>query len=267
MNKLYGILIILICIFMGISSVWADDIEARNIMQKVLDRDDGNNQTSDMKMILIDKNGKKRIRDIRSFKQDRGEDKYSLMFFMTPADVKGTGFLNYDYDDSARDDDQWLFLPALRKTKRIATSDKSGSFMGSDFTYSDLSTRDLEDYDLFLKKEIDVKGQKAWVIESIPRTKLVIKETGYTKSLVIIRQDNYVMIRAIHWVKKGGYLKFFDIKKLEKIDGIWTGTENHMTTKRGKKLVHKTIMKISNVKFNQSLDRDLFSIRALEKGI
>ncbi len=103
-------------------------------MQAVDDRDDGDDGISDLEMTLIDKRGNKRVRKIRSFSKDFGEDDYQLMFFLSPADVKDTGFLTFDYDDDDRDDDQWLYLPALKKTKRIATGDKSGSFMGSDFS-------------------------------------------------------------------------------------------------------------------------------------
>ena len=124
----------------------ADDPEARAIMEKVDARDDGDNQTSDMEMILIDKNQKQRIRKIASFSKDKDEDTLKLMFFMEPADVKDTSFLTWDYDDPNKDDDQWLYLPALRKTKRIASTDKDGSFMGSDLNYSDMTDRNLEDY-------------------------------------------------------------------------------------------------------------------------
>ena len=145
----------------------ADDPQARAIMERVDARDDGDNQTSDMQMILIDKRGKKRVRKIATFKKDKGDDTYRLMFFKQPADVKDTAFLTYDYDDSDKDDDQWLYLPALRKTKRIATSDKSGSFMGSDLNYSDMTSRDLEDYEFSFYekgKESEVRGKKVWVI-------------------------------------------------------------------------------------------------------
>jgi hypothetical protein len=249
-----------------ISSAFADDSRARNIMEKVDARDDGDNQTSNMEMILIDKRGNQRVRKLASFSKDKGEDKYRLMFFQRPADVKDTAFLTWDYDDPDRDDDQWLYLPALRKTKRIASSDQSGSFMGSDLNYSDMTDRNLADYDFFYKKELDVKGVKAWLIESIPVSKKVIKETGYTKSLLIVRQDNYFVIRAVHWVKDGGYLKYFDVKTLEQIDGIWVATEIHVTKKKGKKLVHKTVLKLDNVKFNQELDFDVFTVRRMEKG-
>jgi hypothetical protein len=246
---------------------WCDDPAARDIMEKVDARDDGDNQTSDMEMILIDKRGKKRVRRLGVFSKDKGEDTLRLMFFLEPADVKDTAFLTWDYDDPDKDDDQWLYLPALRKTKRIASSDKSGSFMGSDLNYSDMTDRNLEDYDFTLKKEMDVKGVKTWLIEAIPRSKKVIKETGYEKSLIIVRQDNYVVIRAVNWVKDGGYLKYVDVRRLELIDGIWMATETYVTKKKQKKTVHKTILKLNNVKFNQKLEYELFTVRRMEKGL
>jgi len=245
----------------------ADDPEARRIMQAVEDRDDGDNGTQDMEMVLIDKHGGKRVRKIRSFFKDKGEDTYQLMFFLSPADVRDTGFLTYDYDDPDADDDQWLYLPALKKTKRIAATDKSGSFMGSDFNYSDMTKRQLEKYDYNLMKETEVNGVKVWQIESVPRTEDEIDETGYSKSIVFIRKDNYVMIRALSWLAKGGKLRYFDVKKLEQIDGIWVPTEMTMTTKKNKAMLHKTILRISNVKFHQKLDFDFFTVRRLEKGL
>ena len=265
--KLPAILVVILTLFIFTPGVFADDPKARAIMEKVDARDDGDNQTSNMEMILIDKKGKKRVRKISTFMKDKGKDMLRLMFFQHPADVKDTGFLTYDYDDPDKDDDQWLYLPALRKTKRIASSDKSASFMGSDLTYSDMTSRNLEDYDFTLKKEMDVKGVKTWLIESIPRSKDVIKETGYTKSLIFVRQDNYYVVRAVHWVRDGGYLKYLDVKKLDLIDGIWVGTEMHVTKKKGGKTVHKTILKLNNVKFNQELSEELFTIRRLEKGL
>ena len=262
-----SILVLILFTALGSVSFAADEPAARDVMIKVDARDDGDNQISEMEMILIDKRNTQRIRKIRSMNKDKGEDKQRIMFFMQPADVKNTGFLTYDYDDADKDDDQWLYLPALRKSKRISTSDKSGSFMGSDFTYSDMTSRELEDYDFSLKKEMQVNGKEVWVIEAIPRSKNIINETGYTKSLLFIRKDNYVMIRGIHWVKKGKKLKYFDMKGLELIDNIWTPTEIHMTTKKGKQVLHKTILKFNNIKYNQDLDNKLFTLRRLEKGL
>lgn len=268
LSKTIGVLITGLVFFSIMApSAWADDPQARAIMEKVDARDDGDNQTANMEMILIDKQGNQRVRRIATFSKDKGPDTYRLMFFRHPADVKDTAFLTWDYDDPDLDDDQWLYLPALRKTKRIASSDKSGSFMGSDLNYADMTDRNLADYDFFLKKEMEVRGIKAWLIESIPRSKKVIRETGYSKSLLIVRQDNYFVIRAVHWVKDGGYLKYIDVKKLVKIENIWVATEMHITKKKGKQLAHKTILKLDQVKFNQNLDVDLFTVRRMEKGL
>jgi hypothetical protein len=266
-KAIYSLISVIFILSAIVPSAWAEDPQARTIMEKVDARDDGDNQTADMEMILIDKRGNQRVRRIATFSKDKGPDTYRLMFFEHPADVKDTAFLTWDYDDPDRDDDQWLYLPALRKTKRIASSDKSGSFMGSDLNYADMTDRNLTDYDFFLKKEMEVKGVKAWLIESIPRSKKVIKETGYTKSLLIVRQDNYFVIRAVHWVKDGGYLKYIDVKKLVEIENIWVATEMHITKKKGKQLAHKTVLKLDQVKFNQNLDFDLFTVRRMEKGL
>jgi len=243
-------------------------LSGREIMEKVNDRDVGSRSISEMEMILIDKKGNKRVRKLKSYGLEQGKNSKSLMFFITPADVKNTGFLTYDYDESGKEDDQWLFLPALRKTKRIAAGDKSGSFMGSDLNYSDMSSPDLDLYDYTLMKETEVKGNKVWQIKSVPKTKAEAVKSGYSKSVVFIRQDNYVMIRGVRWVYKKKRNKYLDVRKLEKIDGIWISTEMHVTTKSGKKTLHKTILKQNNIKFNQvGVNENLFTIRRLEKGL
>lgn len=251
------------------ASAALEDPEARAIMEKVDAREDGDNQTGLMEMVLIDKRNKTRVRKIRTFIRDKGEDTLKLMFFTFPADVQDTGFLTFDYEDPDRDDDQWLYLPALKKTKRIATTDKSGSFMGSDLNYSDMTARNLEDYDFsFFKdqKEMEVRGKKVWVIESVPRSRDVIAETGYKKSLLFVRPDIDFVVRAVHWEESGGTLKYVDVRNLEQIDGIWVATEMHIARKQGRQTIHQTVLKLSDVRFNQDLDEEMFSIRRLEKG-
>jgi hypothetical protein len=243
-------------------------LTGRDIMQKVNDRDDGDRSISEMEMILIDKNGKQRVRKIKTYGREQGQQTQSLMFFLTPADVKNTGFLTYDYDESGKDDDQWLYLPALRKTKRIASGDKSGSFMGTDLNYSDMTSPDIDLYKYTLMKETKVRGQKAWQIKSVPKTKAEAEKSGYSKSVIWICQDNYMMTRAVRWVYNKKRNKYFDAKKIEKIDGIWIATELHVTTKSGKKTLHKTILLQKNIHFNQAeVNEGMFTVRRLEKGL
>ena len=242
-------------------------MSAREIMQAVDDRDDGDNATANMTMSLIDKKGDQRVRQIHRFSKDKGEDQQSLIFFISPADVEDTAFLTYDYDEPNVDDDQWLYLPALRKSKRIASSDRSGSFMGSDFNYSDMTRRNLEAYDYkILKDDAEAHGAKSWLIEAVPKSQEEIDETGYTKSLLFVRQDNFVVVRAVHWTNDKK-LKYLDVDGLEQIDGIWTNTSMSMTTKKGKQTLHRTELKYTNIRYNQDLDAEMFTVRRMEKGL
>jgi len=242
-------------------------ITGEEIAQSVHDRDEGDNLTSNMKMTLINKNGKKRVRELQTYTKDKGEDTLKLMFFLTPADVKETGFLTYDYEDSDKDDDQWLYLPELKKVKRIASSDKSSSFMGSDFTYSDMTSKNVEDYTYEIMKEPMVGGHKTWQLKVTPKTEKTIEETGYTKSIMFVRQDNFVVVQALNYIKLGNKLKYMKILGLEKIDDIWTTTKIQMTTKKGKKTLHKTILDFSDIKYNQEIEESFFTTRTLERGL
>lgn len=242
-------------------------LTGQEIAQKAHDRDDGDNSISTMTMTLIDKHNDKRVRELKTYTKDKGDDTHKLMFFLAPADVKDTAFLTYDYEDSDRDDDQWLYLPELQKVKRIASSDKSSSFMGSDFTYSDMTSRNVTDYSYKIMKEPMVKGHKTWQLLVTPKSDKTIEETGYTKSIMFIRQDNFVIIQALHYVQSGNKLKYMMVNKLEQIEGIWTPTQIQMVSKKGRNTLHKTLLNFSQVKYNQNLDESLFTTRTLKKGL
>ena len=145
-------------------------LTAEEIAKKVESRDDGDNSISTMTMISTDKHNKERVRSMKSYSKNKGEDSQSVIFFLKPSDVKNTSFLTYDYDDDKRDDDQWLYLPALNKTKRIPASDKDSSFMGSDFSYSDMTEPNLDDYNFKVLKESYIKK-----FEEIMPSALVIR--------------------------------------------------------------------------------------------
>jgi len=271
MNRLkcYNMIIWLAGAFIltGITAAPSLALTAREIMEKVDARDDGDNMTADTEMILIDKNGKERIRKMKVYTKDKGKDTLRMQFFLSPADVKDTGFLTYDYYEGARDDDQWLYLPELHKTKRISTSDKSSAFMGSDFSYADMTRRVLDEWTYKLLKEAEVAGKKVWLIEALPKSKAVEERYGYTKSVLFIRQDIFMGVRAVHWIKQGKRIKYQEMKTIEQIDGIWIATEVYMKTTKNKRTEHKTVLKWRNVKFNQNLDEAFFTVRQLEKGI
>jgi hypothetical protein len=245
---------------------------AREIMEMVDGRDDGYSSSSVLTMVLIDKKGKKRTRTMKTFAKDIGENTtYSATFFLTPGDVKNTAFLTYDYSEDNKDDDQWMYLPALKKTKRIPASDKDASFMGSDFSYSDMTSKELEDYDYKVIKEAVIKRKSGnvpvWIIESLPREKKTIEETGYTKSTLYVRKDNFVLVRAKLYLNVSNKVKYMDVRKLDKISGIWVPTQTTMTTKQGKQTIHKTLISQTNTKINIDIKNDLFTIRSIERGL
>ncbi len=245
----------------------AHALTGREIMDTVDARDDGDNMTADVKMVLIDRQQNKRIRDIKVFIKDKGKDTWKMQFFRSPADVKDTAFLTYDYYEGGRDDDQWLYLPDLHKTKRIATSDKSSSFMGSDFSYADMTRRVVDEWTYKILKESEVNGHKVWLIEAKPASKEVEDRYGYLRSVLFIRQDIFMGVRAVHWLKEGKKIKYQENKKIKQINGIWVATELHAKTTKNKVILHKTVLEYTNIKFNQGLDDNLFTVRSLEKGL
>lgn len=238
-----------------------------DIMRKVEAVDEGDRQISDISMLLIDKHGSERVRHIKAFRKRIGNSEHSVSFFTSPADIKGTGFLTVEYTSQEKDDDQWLYLPALNRTKRIPASEMSSPFMGSDFNYSDMSDSRLEDYHYSLKGETEVNGAPVWVIESEPVSDKIAEDTGYKKTVSFVDKSNFIVVRAVRWTDKGNKVKYFEVKELEKIDGVWTPLAIEMTTKQSKAFIHKTVFRFSNIKYNQDLDDDLFTVRRIEKGV
>ena len=261
---------LLIGLSLGLSllttSILADDAKARAIMEKADARPDGKTLQQDMKMVLIDRRGQKRVRSMKSFSKKFGKDKYTIMFFKSPSDVKNTAFLTYDYASGSKDDDQWLYIPALKKTKRIPSGDKSSNFMGSDFSYFDMTKINLDAYNFKMLKKAKVRGKKGSWISLTPRSKKTIKESGYIKQKVFVQANNYVVIRSVGTMR-GGKTKYLDIPKMHKQSGVWIMDEMKMTLKKGKKTLHKTLLRFSKTKLNKSLKDSMFKTRRLTKGL
>ena len=247
---------------------FASRLTADQIMDKVDARETGETMVSESALILIDKKKRQRVRQLKLFsKEYEGVDK-SVSFFLTPADVKDTAYMSFDWDDDNKEDDSWLYLPALQKINRIAASDKSGAFMGSDFSYADIDGVEVEDFTYRLVKESEtVNGHDCWVIESIPKSKEVIKETGYLSTTSWIRKDIFMQVKAIINVKKGKRVKYFQAKDIEQIQGIWTAKTLQMVTTKKKKLVHSSVLKINSVDYQTEVDDKMFENNTLQRGL
>ena len=179
--------------------------------------------------------------------------------------------MGFDYDDEAKEDDNWLYLPALRKVKRIASSNKKDSFMGTDFTYHDMNGLRVSDWSYQMVKEsVTLDGQECWVIGSVPRKDIkaaVIKDTGYVKRLVWVRKDNFMVVQGKVWLKKSGKLKILKASDIKQVQGIWTVGKLEMSTYARKKRAHSTVLLFENTVYNKGVDDQLFSTSTMEKGL
>jgi Outer membrane lipoprotein-sorting protein len=269
---IFSLAITLVLIAFTSPSLFAQsDLIASQVIEKMDTRDNGITRTSDITMILINKNKQQRIRKIKNISKDYGKDTKGIIFFLSPADVKNTAYMSFDFDDNNKEDDSWLYLPALKKVKRIASSDKSGSFMGSDFSYSDINGITIEDWDYkFIKKSLLVDGVDTWVIQGLPRAdkkEKILDETGYLKSLTWIRKDNFMIVKAKYWVKKGRKIKYLKVEDITKTDNIWTSYKMTMVTTVKGKIEHTSLLKFSNVQYNTEIDDSYFTTRNMERGL
>jgi hypothetical protein len=172
---------------------------------------------STMTMTLINAKGQTRIRTMKSKSLELDGGDKSLMEFLSPADVKGTKFLNYEH--AKKDDDQWLYLPALKRVKRISSKNKSGAFMGSEFSYEDVSSFNIDKYD-YKKEDSKTKmlnGEEVYVVERIPN----YKYSGYTRQVSYINTKNFLTLQVDYYDRKKSLLKsayFSDYKIIKEVN-------------------------------------------------
>lgn len=252
----------------GALALDAGEKDPRKIMKAVEDREDGDKSTSRMTMTLKDKSGRQLKRTVQARGMDFEGGSKQIMFFESPADVRNTGLLSVDHDGD-KDDDQWLFLPSLHKSTRISTSERSGSFMGTDITYSDMTRKNTDNYDYkMVEQSVKVGGEDCWLIEARPKTDKEKKETGYVKQHVWVSKSKMMPIQMKAWVKEGRKLKYMKFTDIKKVDGIWVAMKILVRVVKGGNVESETSMITESIRFNQGDVKDSdFSQRRLEKGI
>ncbi|PQJ65897.1 outer membrane lipoprotein-sorting protein [Vibrio jasicida] len=211
---------------------WADEAKGLEIAQERKVRDEGwRDSVATMQMILRNAQGESSTRAMRLKSLEVVDDgDKGLTIFDEPRDVKGTAFLNHSH--TVGSDDQWLYLPALKRVKRIASRNKSGPFMGSEFAYEDLSSFEIEKYRFNYLKDDAIKGQDTFVLEQIPTD----KNSGYTKQVVWLDKAHYRPMKVEFYDRKGALLKtlvFSDYKQY--LNQYWRAhtmaMTNHQTGK------------------------------------
>lgn len=243
----------------------ADPINADQILAASRARPDGKTFYAEVKLLLLDEKGGERTREVIYLQKDEGKDEKMTLYFTGPKDVKGVGFQSVNYDESTdHQDDQWIYFPAFRQVRRIATSDKRGSFMGSEFAYIDLDKLRVRDYEQKLVQEEDVLGRPCYVIERVPRSRGVIDKTGYRKTRVWVDKATHVVVKQTYYDAKGILFKEMQVKDLQKVQGIWTIMQSEMRDFVSKK---QSRLFFSNVKYDLELSDKLFQRDVLRTGV
>jgi hypothetical protein len=192
------------------------------IMKERQRRHDAKSETNKSLMKLFDRKGRVKERMI-SVMSKKGEDGLSktLLQFLSPADIRNVGLLTWEQGEN-EEDNQWLYLPASRRVKRIAGGNKKSQFMGTDLAYEDLRPENLNTHTYEVIGEETVDGNSCWVVEAIPSTPKEKKDTGYGKRHFWVRKDIYFIIRAEFYAHSGKRIKIATFDELQHVrDQMW----------------------------------------------
>ncbi len=242
-----------------------DKLTARQVVEKATEnrRLDGSEAVSTL--TIYNEKGQARVRKMAVVTklQADGKTEYKLSRFLAPADVKGTGFLTYDYEK--KDDDMWMYLPSLRKTRRLVSSEKSKSFMGSEFAYTDMNIPNLNDFTYTLLPEEKLDGVTCWVIEGTPKNDDIAEEHGYSKRKTWIRQTDLVMSKALYYDLDGELLKEMKATKIKLIDPAKKRSRPLHMEMTNKQNNRRSVMVTDKIEFNPKVKDDYFNQRYLSR--
>jgi len=220
---------------------------------------------SEATMVLINDKGQRRERKTTTFSvlQPNGIDSKLLVRFSKPADIQGTAFLQVEHIDA--DDDQWIYLPALGKSRRLVANNKKDSFVGSDFSYGDLSRPKVDLFEHRLLGTQSLDGQDCYTIESVPKSDTLKSDLGYSRKITWLRQDNFLETKVEYYDLSNRLLKTQLVgnhKLLEPATQRWVALHREMANQQ---TGHRTVLNFDTVESGIAIADDLFTTRYLER--
>jgi outer membrane lipoprotein-sorting protein len=252
-------------VFTAINAYAESELNAREIMLHSNESSKLNGVEEMVTFTIMDEKGNARERKISIASKTYAKDdvKKTIMRFLSPADVKGTSILTFDY--TLKDDEMWLYMPALRKTRRIVSSEKSKSFMGSEFTNADITSPNLEEYGFKNIGNESVGDVDCWKIEITPISEDIASAYGYSKKISWIGKKDYMTRQTIYYDLDGQLLKVMEVSEirlLDKENQKYQAIKSQMTNKQNGRISKFTIDKIVN---NPNVKDSYFTTQYLEK--
>ena len=237
-----------------------------SVARQIQDRDTGRDSRSELRMRLFDRQGRVRERTLtlQTLRGNGAEGDRTLIRFTYPNDIRNTGFLVWEHP--AADDERFLYLPALGRVRRIAGEERQDSFMGSDLSYEDIGGRDLADYSYAFVNENaswtapDGSQHPAWALESRAKD----RNAEFPRSVSLVLKDRFIVVGADIFNRRDERVKRFDVRRLERVDGIWTVLDLAMANERDKT---RTELATSAIRYNVGLTTQDFTRRELESGV
>ena len=254
--------VLAISTFLISASVFAQSLTGYDIMKKADEVPEPKTSSSTATLTIHSKKGSDRIREVIMKSKDYGDVKKEVIVFTTPKDVAGTGYLMFDYDDDNKDSDNWLYMPAMKKTRRIASSgsESEGSFMGTDFTYQDMGDRSLSKYNYKLLGEETVDGVACYKVECISKAHTE-KDPRY---ITYIGKSDYIMRKCEFYDRQDQLHRVLTCTDFTTIAGFTTAQKMKMENVQTGTW---SLIETKNIVYNSSdMDDSLFTVAALEKG-
>ncbi len=230
---------------------------AQEIAQRVFDRNDGTDSVSEVTMTLTPDGGSPRERRMEVSAKDYGELTKRLIVFTSPKSIKDTSFLTWEQFEDR--DTQFLYLPALRRVRRIASDQKDRSFVNSDFSYEDLERRKVELDTYKLLGTDTIINRPVWKLVRTPKEK---SSSQYSKSEMWVDKESFLVLRADMYNSKGELFKKLTVQNIKKIDGIWTAMEVRMHDAERE---HTTTNVIQSIAYNKGISDEVFTKSHMER--
>jgi len=235
-----------------------ETLSASEIVKTARDKQFPKNSVSELTMVLINKKGNERVRKLQTKRKDYGNgEAKSVAYFLSPADVKGTAFLVWEHADQAND--VFIYLPALKKIRRIASEQKQQSFMGSDFSYADMENDDVDDAEHRILSEEDLDGRPCWVIESIPNPD---SDSEYGKLTSWVDKAKFIPYKVEFDDKKG---KPYKVMKVLRAGPVGKDILPLHFSMENVQKSHKTELSLDKIEIDQDISDDEFTHRAIQR--